>query len=98
MNEKVRAGRNRTITISEEERLELNKRIIKTCDLIENISSPSFFDEFILNKTINGDLLELLKYLPNEFANLIIIDPPYNLSKNFNDKNIIDVIKKNGLK
>ena len=48
MNEKVRAGRNRTITISEEERLVLNKRIIKTCDLIENISSPSFFDEFIL--------------------------------------------------
>lgn len=84
MNEKVRAGRNRTITISEEERLVLNKRIIKTCDLIENISSPSFFDEFILNRTINGDLLELLKYLPNEFANLIIIDPPYNLSKNFN--------------
>jgi len=26
----------------------------------------------------------MLQYIPNEFANLIIIDPPYNLSKNFN--------------
>ncbi len=35
------------------------------------------------NKTISGDTLEVLKYLPDGFADLIIIDPPYNLTKKF---------------
>ena len=26
----------------------------------------------------------MIKYIPNEFADLIIIDPPYNITKNFN--------------
>lgn len=34
--------------------------------------------------TINADVLQVLPILPNVFADLIIIDPPYNLSKNFN--------------
>jgi site-specific DNA-methyltransferase (adenine-specific) len=37
----------------------------------------------ILNKTIRGDLFEIMDYLPEEFADLIILDPPYNLSKDF---------------
>ena len=35
------------------------------------------------NRTISGDTLEVLKYLPDGFADLIIIDPPYNLTKKF---------------
>ena len=41
-------------------------------------------DNDLINKTINGDTLEMLKYIPDDFADLIIIDPPYNLSKNYN--------------
>ena len=37
-----------------------------------------------VNKTINADIIAALKLLPDNFADLIIIDPPYNLSKNFN--------------
>ncbi len=37
----------------------------------------------IENKIINADLFAALPLLPDEFADLIIIDPPYNLSKNF---------------
>lgn len=37
----------------------------------------------ILNRTINGDLMEMVDYLPKSFADLIIIDPPYNLHKDF---------------
>ncbi|MDR0681457.1 MAG: site-specific DNA-methyltransferase [Dysgonamonadaceae bacterium] len=37
----------------------------------------------ILNKTIQGDLFEIMDYFPEEFADLIILDPPYNLSKDF---------------
>lgn len=36
------------------------------------------------SKTLNGDLLQLLPLVPDEFADLIIVDPPYNLSKIFN--------------
>ena len=32
----------------------------------------------IINKTLNGDIINMLKYVPNEFADLIIIDPPYS--------------------
>jgi site-specific DNA-methyltransferase (adenine-specific) len=40
--------------------------------------------EQIVNKTVCGDLLEVLELLPNNFADLLVIDPPYNLDKNFN--------------
>lgn len=40
--------------------------------------------DFFTDKTILGDTLSALNYIPDEFADLIIIDPPYNLSKDFN--------------
>lgn len=33
---------------------------------------------------INADLLNIIDSIPNDIADLIIIDPPYNLSKDFN--------------
>lgn len=38
----------------------------------------------IVNRTLNGDILKMIEFVPDNFADLIIIDPPYNLSKNFN--------------
>ena len=35
---------------------------------------------------IHGDTLSVLSNLPNGFANLIIVDPPYNLAKDFGGK------------
>lgn len=35
---------------------------------------------------IHGDLFDVLPILPDGFANLIIVDPPYNLPRNFGDK------------
>ena len=35
---------------------------------------------------IHGDTLSVLDTLPDGFANLIIVDPPYNLAKDFGDK------------
>ncbi len=31
-----------------------------------------------------GDVIKILKYLPDKSVNLIFIDPPYNIGKNFN--------------
>jgi len=38
----------------------------------------------ILNKTINQDLFDVFEYLPESFVDLLIIDPPYNMNKQFN--------------
>ena len=37
-----------------------------------------------LNRTINGDSLEILDLLPPQSVDLIIVDPPYNMTKNYN--------------
>ena len=76
MEQKQRALRNKTLTILPEEIETLKKQIIS----VEEFKQKKDF----INKTINGNLFEVLPLLPNEFADLIIIDPPYNLSKNFN--------------
>ena len=74
MKEKIRAGRNRTVTLEDTEIEKFRSRLVKP-------DSRNFID-----RTINADLLEALPLLPDEFADLIIIDPPYNLTKNFNGK------------
>ena len=33
---------------------------------------------------IGGDFFEIASYLPNQFIDLLILDPPYNLTKNYN--------------
>ena len=76
MNEKIRAKNNRTLTVSQDERDFFKSRLLTGKELCSGSD--------VLNKTLNGDLLDLLKYIPDRFADLIIIDPPYNLSKNFN--------------
>lgn len=78
--EKIRAGRNRTLTLLPEEAPEFQKKLLTLEELKKEGTDTSVF----INKTINADLLQALPLLPDEFADLIIIDPPYNLSKNFN--------------
>ena len=76
---KSRAPRNRTLTLIPEEVAQLKNQITSLEDLKNN--------KDYLNKTIHGDILQALPLLPEAFADLIIIDPPYNLSKNFNGLN-----------
>ena len=77
MSEKIRAGRNKTLTVSDNEIVSLGK-FIRSADDIKK----SFEDDCI----INADLLECIDAIPNEYFNLIIIDPPYNLDKDFHGK------------
>lgn len=72
---KQRAARNRTITLREEEIPLLRSKLLT----LDTFGKSDFID-----KTINADLFDVLKVMPNEFADLIIVDPPYNLTKNFN--------------
>ena len=76
MKNKERAKNNRTLTLSIEEIESLKSKLATEETLKEN---PD-----VLNKTLNGDVLKMLEFVPDNFADLIIIDPPYNLTKNFN--------------
>ena len=58
---------------------------------IENIydEKDNLFEEFLAkdnefeNKVINGDTFSQLKSLPNNFVDLLVVDPPYNLTKEY---------------
>ena len=76
MENKERAKNNRTLTLSIEEIESLKSKLATEETLKEN---PD-----VLNKILNGDVLKMLEFVPDNFADLIIIDPPYNLTKNFN--------------
>lgn len=76
MKKKERAANNRTLTLEPEEVEGLKSRLLTE----SNISAETD----IVNRTLNGDILKMLEFVPDGFADLIIIDPPYNLSKNFN--------------
>ena len=75
---KTPAPRNKTIFLSQEE--------------IEHYSSRSITLEKkakikdILDKTIYQDTFDALTYLPANFADLVVVDPPYNLTKKFGTK------------
>lgn len=72
---KLRANRNRTITINQSDYKLYEKelyRLSETID-IQNLDG----------KIINQDVIEVLSFLPESFVDLLILDPPYNLNKTF---------------
>ncbi len=71
-----KAPRNRTVSLSAEERKYLRSQIAKL--------NGQTKIESILNKVINQNILKIVDLLPSAFVDLLFIDPPYNLSKNFN--------------
>lgn len=77
MADKIRAGRNRTLTVDEVERPELEGLILSTEDIREGLADDC---------VINADLFECLDLIPDGYFNLIVIDPPYNLDKDFHGK------------
>lgn len=70
-----RAPRNRTITVSAAEVVALQSRLLKMAGPLD---WPAIQD-----RTVNQDLLEILDWLPASFADLLFLDPPYNLTKSF---------------
>ncbi len=71
-----RAPRNRTIVLSESDKDKYGPELTR---LTARISLTD-----IVNKIINQDLYEAVGFLPSAFADLVFIDPPYNITKYFN--------------
>lgn len=74
---KHRGERNRTLTVADEEIPSLERLIFSLDELKEGYCD---------NRIFNADLLDCLDFIPDEYFDLIIIDPPYNLDKDFHGK------------
>lgn len=72
----MRAPRNRTVTLTNEEFFQYQQRL-------RQLQQPMALEQ-ILDTTIHQDLLEVVEYLPSESVDLLILDPPYNRNKTFN--------------
>ena len=68
--------RNRTIKLSQKELKKFSENLIT---LNRKASKRE-----IKNKTILQDIFKAVDFLPKSFIDLLIIDPPYNLTKSFN--------------
>ncbi len=89
MNEKKRAGRNKTLMLQDNEIPFLREKLLVFNKSNNENNLPcakdSVYEKSVFkDKIINGNIFDVLPYLPDGFADLIIIDPPYNLTKNFN--------------
>lgn len=75
MNENRRAPRNRTITLTDEEKEGFAENLLVLSDRVETTE--------VENTTICQDNKEAIEYLPDSFVDLLFLDPPYNISKSF---------------
>ncbi len=71
---KERAGRNRTVFLSAADRTRLHPKLLSP-ETISETAPPC--------GTIHGDCFQIAQSLPKAFVDLLILDPPYNLSKDF---------------
>ncbi len=76
--EKQRAPMNRTLMLDDGDKARLAPRILK------NLPSKPFSTP--PTGIIQGDCLKVAKLLPDQFVDLLILDPPYNLNKSFNGR------------
>ncbi len=74
---KQRAPRNKTITVTPHEQLRYKDRLLYHND------ETSFSIQQLCNKIVLGNSLDVVKAIPSESFELIILDPPYNLNKDF---------------
>jgi site-specific DNA-methyltransferase (adenine-specific) len=70
-----RAPRNRTISCTEAERERLARRVIR-------LDRPVSGSE-VSGQIVAGDIFSVAKYLPAAFVDLLILDPPYNITKDY---------------
>ena len=69
------SSRNKTITLTESE---INRYV----GLCENVNSVVCISD-VINSIIYGDTFDVLPFLPGNFVDLLIVDPPYNMNKSY---------------
>ncbi|MEO0867979.1 MAG: DNA methyltransferase, partial [Cyanobacteria bacterium J06642_11] len=74
--DKQRAPNNRTLVLNEQDRKDYGKKLAHLTDSV----SPQTLE----NITICQNTFDVLPRLPDAFVDLLVVDPPYNRSKIFN--------------
>jgi site-specific DNA-methyltransferase (adenine-specific) len=72
----VRAPRNRTLELTAAEEREYGR-------LLAQVSGPVAL-EAVRDRTICQDMMQVIPHLPSRSVDLLVLDPPYNLAKDFN--------------
>lgn len=75
-DEKPKAPNNRTLTLSEEEQQRYQARLL-------TLAGPASV-ETLSDRILHQDLFAVLDWLPQGWVDLLFLDPPYNLTKTFN--------------
>ncbi len=71
---KTPSAKNRSVRLTEADKSRLRKKLLKPADF-KRMEVPV--------GTYNGDCLDLLNHIPEASVNLLFLDPPYNLAKEF---------------
>ncbi|MDE2950722.1 MAG: site-specific DNA-methyltransferase [Chloroflexota bacterium] len=71
----IKSPKNKTIELSENDLVRLEGKLI-SLDCQRSA-------EQLLNRTILGDALEVIDYLPFHFVDVLFVDPPFNMNKVF---------------
>lgn len=80
LNMKEKAQRNKTIDFS----LEEGRKYLDSCLSSADISvCENLTIDKIRNQILIGDTFQILPKLPKAFVDLLIVDPPYNLTKDY---------------
>lgn len=75
MTKKIRAPRNRTLTLTTSEKTRLGK-------LAQRFPPKATLGK-IKDRIFCDDLLQCMAHIPDQSIDLLVIDPPYNLSKDY---------------
>ena len=75
-DEKPKAPNNRTLTLSPEEQQHYQAGLL-------NLAGPASA-EMLGDRILHQDLFAVLDWLPQGWVDLLFLDPPYNLTKTFN--------------
>ena len=76
----MRAPRNKTLTLTDDDRQRLAADIAGAGALAGSATAADVAD-----KIVNADLFDIIDSVPDGVADLIIIDPPYNLRRRFGE-------------
>lgn len=86
MAEKQRAPQNRTLVLTREK----EQHLLQQCLVWHSEMSPADLKD----KVLWGDAFELLAKLPDGFVDLLVVDPPYNLTKQYASRRFCQTDKK----
>ncbi len=82
---KTRSPRNRTLHCDAEEAPKLSTHLL-------TLAAPASVED-IKDKIISQDVFEAAPLLPSSFVDLLVLDPPYNLTKNYHGKIFLETEK-----